>query len=147
MNKVDLIGRLTRNPELRYTPNNRPVAQLALAVKRRYAKDTDEIKADYFSIEIWGAHAENCKKYLVKGSQIGVSGELRVRSYVNRDGVKKYVTYIIADGVDFLGTRKQGTTTPEQEEPIPNETIEQEESDELYGEDYLSQINDDDLPF
>lgn len=62
MNKIELTGRLTRDPDLRYTPNNRPVAQFTIAVNRRYAKETDEIKADFFPIVVWGKQGENCKK-------------------------------------------------------------------------------------
>ena len=97
MNKTQQIGRLTRDIELRYTPSNRPVAQFTLAVNRRYAKETDEIKADFFPIVVWGKLAENCKTYLQKGSQIAVEGELRTRNYTDRNGVKKYVTEILAN--------------------------------------------------
>lgn len=86
MNKIELTGRLTRDPDLRYTPNNRPVAQFTIAVNRRYAKETDEIKADFFPIVVWGKQGENCKTYLLKGSMVGIIGTLRNRSY-EKDGV------------------------------------------------------------
>lgn len=146
MNKVQLIGRLTRDPELRYTPNNRPVAQFTLAVNRRYAKETDEVKADFFRIVIWGKQAENCKTYLNQGSQVGIVGELRNRDYEDRDGVKRYVTEILASEVEFLTHKKQDSdTTPLPEEPPVNTPYYQEEQS-LYDNDVYT-ISDDDLPF
>lgn len=146
MNKVQLIGRLTRDPELRYTPNNRPVAQFTIAVNRRYAKESDEVQADFFRIVIWGKQAENCKTYLSQGSQVGVVGELRNRDYEDRDGVKRYVTKILASEVEFLTHKKQDSdTTPLSEEPPVNTPYYQEEQS-LYDNDVYT-ISDDDLPF
>lgn len=144
MNKVQLIGRLTRDPELRYTPNNRPVAQFTIAVNRRYAKESDEVQADFFRIVIWGKQAENCKTYLSQGSQVGVVGELRNRDYEDRDGVKRYVTEILASEVDFLSHKKQDSdTAPLPEEP-PAYNYQGEQS--LYDNDVYT-LSDDDLPF
>lgn len=151
MNRVELTGRLTRDPELRYTPNNRPVASFTLAVNRRYTKETDEIKADFFNIVVWGKQAENSKTYLFKGSQAGVTGELRNRSYDDRDGVKRYVTEVLADSVEFLSPKKQENDIPSNEPIPPVEEAApydfQGEQSSLYDNDYMSQISDDDLPF
>lgn len=106
MNKIELTGRLTRDPDLRYTPNNRPVAQFTIAVNRRYAKETDEIKADFFPIVVWGKQGENCKTYLLKGSMVGIIGTLRNRSY-EKDGNTRYITEVIAEEVEFLTPKKQ----------------------------------------
>ncbi len=150
MNRVELVGRLTRDPVLRYTPSNRPVAQFTLAVNRRYAKETDEIKADFFTIIAWGKQGENCKTYLFQGSQAGVTGELRNRSYTDRDGNTRYITEILADNVEFLSSKKPENTTPSNES-IPSQVEEptpysfQGEQSSLYDEEYT--LSDDDLPF
>lgn len=146
MNKTQQIGRLTRDIELRYTPSNRPVAQFTLAVNRRYAKETDEIKADFFPIVVWGKLAENCKTYLQKGSQIAVEGELRTRNYTDRNGVKKYVTEILANSIEFLGSKKQDSTDTEPL-PTPPEPEYTGEQSSLYDNDYAVELSDDDLPF
>ena len=106
MNKIELTGRLTRDPDLRYTPNNRPVAQFTIAVNRRYAKETDEIKADFFPIVVWGKQGENCKTYLLKGSMVGIIGTLRNRSY-EKDGNTRYITEVIAEEVYFADSKKE----------------------------------------
>lgn len=151
MNRIDLTGRLARDPELRYTPNNRPVAQFTIAVKRQYAKETDEIKADFFPVVVWGKKGENCKTYLSTGSLVGVTGELRNRSYDDKDGNKRYVTEILADNVEFLSPKKQGNDIPNDEPLPPTEEATpydfQGEQSSLYDNDYMSQISDDDLPF
>ena len=150
MNRVELVGRLTRDPVLRYTPSNRPVAQFTLAVNRRYAKETDEIKADFFTIIAWGKQGENCKTYLFQGSQAGVTGELRNRSYTDRDGNTRYVTEVLADSVEFLSSKRADSPTSNNE-PIPPQEEEttpysfQGEQSSLYDEEYT--LSDDDLPF
>lgn len=151
MNRIELTGRLTRDPELRYTPNNRPVSQFTIAVNRRYAKETDEVKADFFPIVVWGKQGENCKTYLSSGSLVGVTGELRTRNYDDKDGIKRYVTEILADSVEFLSPKKQGNDIPNNESIPPMEEATpydfQGEQSSLYDNDYASQISDDDLPF
>lgn len=150
MNKVIQTGRLTRDPELRYTPNNRPVAQFTIAVNRRYAKETDEVKADFFPVEVWGKLAENCKTYLLKGSKVGVSGILRNKKYTDRDGIIRYVTYIVADEVEFLENKHQETSTTDNLPTPPEEPAYyqgQGEQSSLYDSEYINSISDDDLPF
>jgi single-strand DNA-binding protein len=146
MNKIELTGRLTRDPDLRYTPNNRPIAQFTIAVNRRYAKETDEIKADFFPIVVWGKQGENCKTYLLKGSMVGIIGTLRNRSY-EKDGNTRYITEVIAEEVEFLTPKK--TTDNSNNETIPGEEHTpydyQEEQASIYDNEF--QLNDDDLPF
>lgn len=105
MNKVFLIGRLTRDPELRYTGNNTAVASFALAVQRNFANQQGEREADFFNITVWRKQAENVKNYLTQGSQVAIEGRLQTRSYDDANGQKRYVTEVVADNVEFIGSR------------------------------------------
>lgn len=103
MNKVVLIGRLTRDPDLRNVGNNIAVCRFTLAVDRPYRSNGgNEATADFFNIVVWRAQAENCGKYLQKGRQCAVIGRIENRSY-DKDGEKHYVTEIVAENVEFLG--------------------------------------------
>lgn len=148
MNTIQLVGRLTRDPDLRYTPSNKAVAQFTLAVNRRYVKETDEVKADFFPIVIWGKQAENCKTYLQKGNQAAVVGELRNRNYTDKDGITRYVTEVLASSVEFLTPKPQTQNSNEYEPTPPPEASPydfQGEQSSIYDNNY--QITDDDLPF
>lgn len=103
MNKVILIGRLTRDPELRYTSSNVASATFSLAVDRTFTNQNGEREADFINIVVWRKQAENVKNYLTKGSQVAVEGRIQTRSYDAQDGTKRYVTEVIADNVQFLG--------------------------------------------
>lgn len=106
MNSVVLIGRLTRDPELRYTAGTQTaVATFALAIDR-YAKQGEEKKADFPNIIVFGKTAENCEKYLKKGMLAGVEGRLQTGSYKNKNGETVYTTDVIADKVEFLEKTK-----------------------------------------
>lgn len=105
MNKVFLIGRLTRDPELRYTGNNTAVASFALAVQRNFANQQGERETDFFNITVWRKQAENVKNYLTQGSQVAIEGRLQTRSYDDANGQKRYVTEVVADNVEFIGSR------------------------------------------
>ena len=105
MNKVILIGNLTRDPELTETPSGVPVCKFALAVSRDYTNANNERETDFFNITVWRGRAENCGKYLKKGNKVAVVGRLHNRSYDDKDGNKRYVTDIIADEVEFLTPR------------------------------------------
>lgn len=108
MNKVVLIGRLTKEPELRYTPGSgAAVTNFTLAVDK-YNKSTGQKEADFIPIVVWGKTAESCANYLSKGSQCAISGRIQTRSYDAKDGTKRYVTEVVADafgGVTFLGSK------------------------------------------
>ena len=108
MNKVFIIGRLTKAPELRTTKNGVNVATMSVAVTRRMNRE----QADFFNVIAWRGLADNCAKYLVKGQQVAVAGELRTRAYEANDGSKRYVTEIQADDIEFLakpGAASTGT--------------------------------------
>ena len=105
MNKVFLIGRLVRNPELRYTSSNIAVATFSLAVNRPFADQDGERGTDFINIVVWRKQAENVKNYLNQGSQVAIDGRLQTRSYDDQNGNKRYVTEVIADNVQFLDTK------------------------------------------
>ncbi len=107
MNKVVLIGRLTRDPELRYTSSNIPVATFSIAVNRTFANQNGEREADFINIVVWRKQAENCKNYLNQGSQVAIDGRIQTRTYDDQNGQKRYVTEVVADNVQFLDTKAQ----------------------------------------
>ena len=96
MNKVILIGRLTRDPELRYTSSNVPTASFSIAVDRNFTNQNGETEADFINIVVWRKQAENCKNYLTKGSQVAIDGRIQTRNYEGQDGKKVYVTEVVA---------------------------------------------------
>ncbi len=111
LNQVVLIGRLTRDPEMRYTNNGTPVTTFTLAVDRTFTNAQGQREADFIPVVVWRKQAENCGKYLSKGSMTAVVGRIQTRTYDGNDGQKRYVTEIIADNVRFLpsgGTNSQG---------------------------------------
>ncbi len=105
MNKVILIGRLTRDPEMRTTTTGNATASFTIAVSRPFTNQQGEREADFINCVVWRKQAENVSKYCSKGSQIAVEGRLQTRSYDANDGTKRYVTEVIADNVTFLGSR------------------------------------------
>lgn len=111
MNKVFLIGRLTRDPELRYTGSNIPVATFSLAVNRNFSNQQGEREADFINIVVWRKQAENVKNYLTQGSQVAIDGRLQTRSYDGNDGQKRYVTEVVADNVEFLGSKNSSNNS------------------------------------
>lgn len=112
LNKVMLLGRLTREPEVKYTPNtNTLVCTFGLAVGRRFAKETDEQKADFINIVAWGKTGEFCSKYFNKGQQVCICGRLTTSNYDDKDGKKVYVTEVVAEEVHFADSKKDGAST------------------------------------
>lgn len=108
MNSVILIGRLTRDPELSYTPNNQtPVTRFTLAVDRPVSQGRER-QADFIRITVWGKQAETCDRYLAKGRQVAVMGRIQTGSYKNREGQTVYTTDVVADRVEFLGSNDSG---------------------------------------
>lgn len=112
MNKVVLIGRLARDPEVRYTQSGKAVTSFTLAVDRRVRKDTEaQQTVDFIPIVAWDKLAEICGNYLAKGRRTAVEGHIQVRSYEAKDGAKRYVTEVIAESVEFLGDKGTGDNT------------------------------------
>ena len=126
LNRIVLIGNLTKDPELRYTAaNGVAVASFTLAVNRPFGKK----EADFIPIVVWRAQAENCAKYLGKGSLVAAEGRLQVRSYEDREGQRRYVTEVVADSVQFLDSKEKRST---------------EEAPPAFDD---SMIGEDDVPF
>lgn len=121
MNKVELIGRLTKDPEVRYTQtNNTAVASFSLAVNRRFVKEGEERQADFINIVVWGKTAEFCSKYFRKGMQIALVGRIQTRNWEDDQGQKHYVTEVVAEEVYFADSKK------EQQEPQSDMQFENE---------------------
>lgn len=124
-NKVILIGNLTADPELKMTQTGIPVTSFSIAVGRRYAKETDEVKADFINIVCWRKSAEFVAKYFNKGKKILIEGQLQTRSYTANDGSKRYVTEVVAENVSFVESAGSGTSRDRSEgtyyggEPVP----------------------------
>lgn len=112
MNKVVLIGRLTRDPELRYTSSNIPSATFSLAVNRPFQNQNGVREADFINIVMWRKQAETAKKYLTKGSLISIEGRIQTRNYDGADGKKVYVTEVVADNFEFLESKGQRSNVP-----------------------------------
>lgn len=136
MNKVFLIGNLTRDPEMSETPSGIPYCRLGLAVIRPYSGSDGERATDFFNITVWRAQAENCGRYLKKGSKVSVVGSLQNRSYEDKDGNKRQVTDIIANEVEFLSVKNQSKTSGDNEMPAPKPS-----------KPTLQQVDDEELPF
>ena len=109
LNKVILMGRLTRDPELKYTPSNVAVCSFSIAVDRRYARPGEQRQADFINIVTWRNTAEFVSKYFVKGQMINVCGSLQTRTWDDAQGVKRYATEVVADEVNFCGDNRNGS--------------------------------------
>jgi single-strand DNA-binding protein len=107
LNRIILIGRLTRDPELRYTPNGVAVAKFTLAVDRRPAKDREK-ETDFIDIVVWRTQAENCARYIGKGRLVAVEGRLQVRSYDDSQGIRRKAAEVVAESVQFLDRAREG---------------------------------------
>jgi len=105
INQVILVGRLTRDPDLKYTQDGQAVANVTLAVNRNYKSTAGEIEADFVNCTLWRKTAENTANYCKKGSIIGVSGRIQTRNYENTEGRRIYVTEVVAESVKFMGGR------------------------------------------
>lgn len=135
MNKVILIGYLTKDPELITTNSGISVCRFTIAVNRRFTNSNGEREADFFNIVVWRNQGENCHKYLRKGSKCCVTGSIQNRSYEASDGTRKYITEITAEEVEFLTTKSNND----------NENFIKEEEKTEVAE--LEPIEDDTLPF
>ncbi|MDP2891669.1 MAG: single-stranded DNA-binding protein [Bacillota bacterium] len=110
MNKIFIIGNLTKDPEVRATGSGISVCTFTVAVQRRFQNAQGERQADFIPVVCWRGLADNCGKYLHKGSKVGVIGSVQTRSYDAADGSKRYVTEVVADEVEFLERPQHGET-------------------------------------
>jgi single-strand DNA-binding protein len=152
MNRVVLVGRLTKDPDLKYTANGVAVASFTLAVNRPFTNQQGERETDFINCMVWRKPAENVANFLKKGSLAGVDGRIQTRNYQGQDGKKVYITEVLAESVQFLepkGEKKDHTKKNFDKEAYEKD---QQQKKERFGEDPFSgsgQINiqDDDLPF
>ena len=157
MNKAILIGRLTRDPELRTTPTGRNVCEFSVAVSRTFTNANGEREADFTNCVVWDKQAENLVKYQKKGNQIAVEGRIQTRNYDDKDGKKVYVTEILASNISFLDSKGTGATGNTSFNNLPEppmvdtssnnmETVSVEKDPfEAFGDSI--EISDNDLPF
>ena len=148
MNKAIIIGRLTRDPEMRTTTSGTNSTTFTVAVSRTYTDANGERGTDFLNCVAWRKQAENIAKYCTKGSQVAVEGRIQTRSYDAQDGTKRYVTEIIADNVTFLGGR--GSNVPSEDNYVGGSssvdtTDISEDPFKDFGEEVA--LSDDDLPF
>lgn len=138
MNRVFLIGNLTKDPEVTTTSNDVTNCRFSVAVTRRYNSANGNKETDFFTVVTWRGLADNCGKYLRKGSKVGICGSIQNKNYEAADGTKRYSTEIVADEVQFLSSRTDVEETNElPETPTARVTARPE----------LKPIEDDDLPF
>lgn len=145
MNKVFLIGNLTKDPDVRTTGGGTSVCTFSIAVDRRFKAQNGEKVTDYFNIVAWRQLADLCGRYLAKGRKVSVVGELQNRSYDAKDGTKRYVTEIVADEIEFL-TPRDRDGAGYGGAPSPSEPYRGGESQTVAPEGFTD-VDDDDLPF
>ena len=131
MNNVVLIGRLTKDPEVRRVDEKMAIATFSLAIDRPVKKDGEK-KTDFPRVTVFGRQAESCEKYLAKGMLVGIQGSIQTGSYTNKDGQTVYTTGVVSNRVKFLEWKKQGEGQPQSGDGIPEG---------------FAPITDDDIPF
>jgi single-strand DNA-binding protein len=141
INRVILVGNLTKDPELRHTPGGDPVCSLRVAVNSSRRDESGQWvdKPNYFTVSVWGRQAESCAQYLSKGRPVGIDGRLDWREYQAQDGTKREAIEIRADNVQFLGGRQEGELggSPQYAAAGAGQS----------GDDFTSSAADDDIPF
>lgn len=138
MNKVILVGNLTRDPEYQTTPSGVALARFSIAVQRRYSNADGNREADFINLVAWRGQADFVNKYFKKGSRIGVCGSLQTRSYEANDGTKRTVTEVVVDDVEFVGPKQDDSN---------REEAPQEQKVESEFKPTLQPVDDEDLPF
>ena len=139
LNNVSLVGRLTKDAELKYTPSNQAVATFTLAVNRNFKSQNGEREADFINCVIWRQQAENLANWAKKGVLIAITGSIRTRNYENQQGQRVYVTEVVADNFQLLESKDRGNQSQGNSQPDfgRNEAMQSSPMD----------ISDDDLPF
>lgn len=137
INNVTLVGRLTKDPELRYTPSNVAVASFSLAVNRNFKNQAGDREADFISCIMWRQQAENFANWLKKGALVGITGRIQTRSYENQHGQRVYVTEVVAESFQTLEKKDNSANQASMENQMPPG----------FGATNPMDISDDDLPF
>ena len=141
MNKVILMGRLTKDPEIKYTSsNNTAVCNFTLAVNRKFARQGEERQADFIQIVVWDKLAEFCSKYFEKGRQVAITGRMQTRTWDDNDGKKHYVTEVVAEEAFFADSKKESNQGGGNSTSVNNSNNAATEGFETYED-------DDELPF
>lgn len=144
MNKVFLIGRLTKDPDLRYTTNNIPSANFSIAVNRTFTNQNGVREADFINVVVWRKQAENVKKYVSKGSLVAIDGRIQTRNYEDKEGKKVYVTEVVADNVQFLESKGTRNVDSSNVDDIPTTDVKDEPYVD-FGQEI--ELSDDDIAF
>ncbi|WP_040980887.1 MULTISPECIES: single-stranded DNA-binding protein [Oceanobacillus] len=156
MNNVQLIGRLVKDADLRYTPNGKAVANFTIAVNRPFSNQEGNREADFINCVVWNRPAENLANYCKKGSQVGLIGRMQTRTYDKDDGTRAYITEVVSDFVEFLDTRNGNQNNPyqgknqNQKNPYQNQQKQKQNNpsnNPFDGQSGPIDISDDDLPF
>ncbi|MGO2981575.1 MAG: single-stranded DNA-binding protein [Pseudolactococcus laudensis] len=142
INNVTLVGRLTKDAELKYTPANQAVAQFTLAVNRTFKNANGERETDFINVVIWRQAAENFAKWAKKGALIGITGRIQTRNYENAQGQRVYMTEVIAENFQMLESRNQ-----QQGQQQAQATQQQAKQPDPFSGGTPMNLNDDDLPF
>ena len=148
MNKAFLVGRLTKDPELRYLSDNTPVVNFTIAINRTFANQSGEKQADFINIVVWRKQAENIKKYVAKGSLVGIDGRIQSRSYDNQEGKKVYITEVVADKVQFLDSKGQRENSISPQDFVSQDITTTNISDEPFADfGEALELSEDDIAF
>lgn len=145
INNVVLVGRLTRDPELKVTGSNTPYVNFTLAVNRSFTDQSGERQADFINCIVWRKQAENLARYMKQGSLIGVEGWIQTRTYESEQGTR-YITEVVCNGIQFLESRGTGNQQPSSYQPAEPQVQKNEVRDDYYAAaDKIAA--EDDLPF
>lgn len=157
INRVVLVGRLTKDPDLRYTPSGAAVARFTLAVSRTFSNAQGERETDFINCTVWRKQAENTANFLKKGSLAGVEGRIQTGSYEGQDGKRVYTTEVVADSVQFLEPKSANTDRSQGQQPSYQQNNQSpspsQQNHTRVDEDPFSsgsgpiEVSDDDLPF
>lgn len=146
MNRVVLVGRITKDPDLRYTSSQIAVVSFTIAVNRTYQKQNGEREADFINCVVWRTQAENLAKFVKKGQLIGVDGRIQTRTY-EQDGQTRYVTEVLCDQITFLEPKSSSNSNSNNEFNKNNDVNNEPEEDDFYKSTEKLNISEEDLPF
>lgn len=144
MNIVCLIGRLTKDVELKYSQSGTAFGSFTVAVNRQFKNQNGESETDFIPVKVFRNTAENCKKYIGKGSLVSVEGRMQIDRYEDRDGNTKYSTSVMANNVTFLESKKDRENNISKEDDIDPTKLTDEDLDRYFGR---QDLDEDDLPF
>lgn len=147
MNKIIVTGNLTKDPEVRETAAGEKVCNFSVAVQRNFTNENGERGVDYLNVVAWNKLAETVMKYCKKGDKVGVAGRIQIRSWQDKEGVKKYATEIVAAEVEFLYLKKQDEAPGEPQEAPKPQGRQKSMFDKKKSIDELEPVFDEDLPF